>query len=126
MCACDYDYDQPAFFRASHHTSSARHRCCECGRAINPGERYLKIVGEWEGEFSAYKRCSHCDAVADALKSRAPCFCDYVGGLWEVIPDGDYISRLLEAGTGDGFAVLRLIAKAKQAKLHSRGANSAS
>jgi hypothetical protein len=121
-CACYYD--EPAeFYHTSHHTAANRYACCECGRTIAPGERYLKITGKWDGVISAYKRCSHCDAVAEALKSRAPCFCDYVRGLWEIIPNGDYIRSLLEAGTGDGFAVLRLIAKAKQAKLQQRDRN---
>ena len=119
--SCYCDYDEPAeFYHTSHHTAAVNAPCCECGRKIEQGERYLKIVGKWHGEIDAYKRCSHCDAVAEALKSRSPCFCDYVRGLWEIIPDGDYIRSLLDAGTGDGFAVLRLIAKAKQAKLQQR------
>jgi hypothetical protein len=117
---CYCDYDPPDFVREAHHAARKQHGCSECGRTIQPGERYLKVTGKWDGQISVCKRCPHCDAVSNALKERLPCYCIVYHGLWldEGMPE--YISDLRRAETGDAFAVLRLIAKAEQARRESR------
>jgi len=116
MCTCDYD--KPSFFSEVHHTARKTHRCSECGRHIQPGERYAKVAGKWDGRFGTFRRCSNCESVANALKDRLPCYCDMFGGLWETISDG-YMDDLLEAETGDYFAVMRLIAAAERARMEN-------
>lgn len=36
------------------------HRCDECDRSIEPGERYRRHSYVYEGEFSSHAFCSHC------------------------------------------------------------------
>ena len=114
MPACYCDYDAPSFFQERHVRARKVHRCCECGRAIQPGERYQKVIGVWDGRFDQFCRCSHCEAVA-AKFNELPCFCDSFRGLYEVINEG-YLCDLREAETGDWMAALRLIAAAKRAR----------
>lgn len=118
MTTCYCDYEQPTFFRESQPRAKVRHRCGECSRVIQPGERYNKITGKWDGEFRSYARCAHCEAVAAALRV-LPCFCDYYGGLWETVGDG-WLDDLREAQTGDYFSVMRLVAAAKKARRANR------
>lgn len=41
------------------------HKCDECRRMIQPGEKYLRWAVLEEGEFRIYKRCAHCEAIMD-------------------------------------------------------------
>lgn len=41
-------------------TARKEHRCDECGRAIQSGERYRKEAMLNEGDFVVYKTCEHC------------------------------------------------------------------
>lgn len=36
------------------------HQCEECQRTIDPGERYEKHAGSWEGNFFTWVSCGHC------------------------------------------------------------------
>lgn len=49
----------------SHETPVARkeHRCCECQGLIQPGERYHRHWGVWNGEAATYKVCEDCEAL---------------------------------------------------------------
>lgn len=116
MTACYCDYEAPEFYKVQSRVARKPHRCGECGRKIQPGERYTHCAGKWEGVFTAHHRCSHCDAVCEALDERIPCYCWYWGGLYEDEGLPEYLNDLRQAETGDHFAVLRLIAAAKHAK----------
>ena len=66
------------------------HKCCECGRPINPKDRYHHIKGVWEGEIGDYKTCIHCVRVRRVVYNLAaknddcgPC----LGGLYEWIQE---------------------------------------
>lgn len=39
------------------------HRCGECGRVIEPTERYERHEGVCDGEWETHKTCLHCVAV---------------------------------------------------------------
>ena len=112
--SCYCDVEVPEFFRQFTPLARAAHKCGECGRIISNGERYHYSAGKWDGEFSVFRRCSHCEAVAAALREM-PCYCDYYGGVWETIADG-WLDDLRSAETGDYFRVMRLIAAVKKAK----------
>jgi len=44
------------------------HRCCECQRAIAPGEHYWRAKGLWEGEWSSFSTCAECQRLWDRLE----------------------------------------------------------
>ena len=111
---CYCDYDAPEFYSESRPVARKARKCSECRRMIQPGERYFKVVGKWDGMFDVFSRCCYCEAVAKELR-QLPCFCDYFGGLYEIISDG-WMDDLRAAKTGDYFKVMRLVAKAEKAK----------
>lgn len=39
------------------------HKCYECSRTIEPGERYQRFVGKWEGEIQRYDTCASCEEI---------------------------------------------------------------
>jgi len=39
------------------------HKCCECGETIQPGAKYEKTVGKWDGRWETYKTCHTCLAI---------------------------------------------------------------
>lgn len=51
------------------YTPKARkpHRCGECRRTIEAGERYRTQGGKHDGEFVWHRTCLHCDAAAEWL-----------------------------------------------------------
>ena len=113
---CYCDYDGPEFLNKQERVARKGHRCCECYRTIQPGERYTHATGRWDGTFSTFKRCGNCSAVQQALQERLPCYCWYWGGLYEDEGLPEYLNDLRRAETGDYFAVMRLIVAAKRAK----------
>lgn len=57
------------------------HNCEECGRTIQPGERYRRTIQKFEGTVSAWKTCAHCEAAASYLVEH--CNGYLVGGVRE-------------------------------------------
>jgi hypothetical protein len=47
------------------------HCCTACDRTIQPGERYRKIVGKWDGYFGESRLCRVCAEIFDVLMDRA-------------------------------------------------------
>jgi hypothetical protein len=45
------------------------HKCGECHRVIEPGERYNIHAGTYEGEFVTHKTCEHCTVARDWLSA---------------------------------------------------------
>lgn len=65
-------------------TARTHHTCDDCGRAINPGEKYLRsFVIDDCGRFT-WKRCAHCRAFLHL-------YCDQINPAWwdEGIGDDD-------------------------------------
>lgn len=72
---CFCAYDQPAFYSARTVTAGKQHKCSECFRAIQPGERYEYAVGKWDGHFDCFKTCCRCLDLKQYVKAHVPCFC---------------------------------------------------
>lgn len=56
------------------------HRCCECDKEIQIGERYEHARGKFDGDMWSSDTCLICAEIADAF------YCNgrmYGGGLWE-------------------------------------------
>lgn len=47
----------------THPKARKPHQCCTCYRTIDPGERYLRGFGIYDGHASDWKQCAHCEAM---------------------------------------------------------------
>lgn len=70
-CACVY-VDTDSGERCDFHAEEMRmarkqHRCDECRRTIEPGERYEYARGRWGKEFEAFKTCADCLSIRNTL-----------------------------------------------------------
>jgi hypothetical protein len=64
---------------ASDPVATKPHKCQECGRDIEPGERYHVDRFVWEGEIESHKTCAHCMVVRKWLQDECGAFAyDYV------------------------------------------------
>lgn len=81
--ACWCDYDPPEFYDRREPTARKEHRCAECGGRILPGERYERVSGKWDGDFSQFKTCCRCTSLRDWVKAHVPCFCWAHGNIRE-------------------------------------------
>ena len=57
---CSYDYDHPSVYNCEEVTARKQHTCSECGRHIEPKERYQKVFGVWCNDPNTFKTCAHC------------------------------------------------------------------
>lgn len=64
-------------------TARKPHKCGDCGRTIQPGERYELISSLYDGSWSKYKTCHECAEIADAFM----CNGRVVGQLWDLMWD---------------------------------------
>lgn len=69
-CACVFiDVDQDCCYTTLNQkvvTAKKKHKCGECHRDIEPGERYEFYSGRIEGEFGVEKTCIDCLSVRDS------------------------------------------------------------
>lgn len=71
-------------------TARTLHQCGECFRTIQPGERYQRAAGSWEGEFWSMTTCAHCAAIRPLVAEEDPWYQEhYYGGLWESLNNLD-------------------------------------
>lgn len=66
------------------HTPKARkpHKCGECNRTIEPGEKYLLEKELYDGNVSTCKTCWDCKSVRDHLVGSF-----YWGQMWELVEE---------------------------------------
>jgi hypothetical protein len=67
MCMIDGADGPCTFWRRVERTARKAHKCAECGRQIQAGEKYLYSASLFEGDFSVDKMCAHCKVAADWL-----------------------------------------------------------
>lgn len=84
MCLSDYG-DYPEFYSSTEHRARKAHQCCECCRQIEPGERYLRVTGKWDGLLDSFPTCAHCQVLLAWLQ--AECGNVLHGGLYEDFAD---------------------------------------
>ena len=72
--SCFCDYEAPEFYDRTERTARKRHRCCECGHDIQPGERYEHVSGKWDGQLNTFKTCEACVDLRDSLSAHSGCF----------------------------------------------------
>lgn len=63
---CDLDYLEPfEFYHQKVVKARKPHKCTACGGLILVGEKYLKHVDRFEGEFHSEKMCDSCRTSQD-------------------------------------------------------------
>lgn len=64
-CVCDLGHhaDWPDVIKVTVRRAKKEYRCCECGEAIQPGEKYEYVWGVWEGKQSIYRTCDTCRRI---------------------------------------------------------------
>lgn len=68
MCMVDDDC-MPEFYTERRPKARKQHRCGECRREIEPGERYMSANGKMDGEIFYEKMCLQCANAADLLNT---------------------------------------------------------
>lgn len=83
MCMVD-DGEGWKVFRSEWRTARKQHACYDCGRKIEPGERYYFATGisndDWR-RWDTYRECAHCQYAAKWLL--AECGGYLFGGILE-------------------------------------------
>jgi hypothetical protein len=73
-----------AFNSTKHPTARRQHRCDECNRTIEQGERYSRTAAVWDGDFFTNVACLHCEAARMIVnRSDSYYYETYYGGLGE-------------------------------------------
>jgi len=80
------------------------HRCCECQKAIAPGQHYWKAKGLWEGEWSAFSTCPECQNLWNHLESMG-WECPSHGGLRDEIFSQGLVADSNPHGRGRSCAI---------------------
>lgn len=94
---CVYDYDRPKVYTQHHRTARKPHPCSECGRHIQPGERYLRTFGVWDGKADTFLTCPGCELALDWLMTACSGYMH-----------GDIYDELRDHFDGDEFAIWQL------------------
>lgn len=84
---CYCDYDQPEFCNISTVKARKEHKCEECRATIQPGDKYKRTVGKWEGDLLTFATCGLCDELQQWASISVPCFCWAYGELHEEVRD---------------------------------------
>ncbi len=67
MCMIDTNDGFATVVGARYVVARKPHRCLECHRQIDAGERYFRETYIYEGEARRHKTCAHCLAVREWL-----------------------------------------------------------
>lgn len=81
MIDCYCDYESPSVYSARMVRARKPHRCEECSRVIQVGERHEYVFGVYDGYTITPRTCSHCVGIRQFVKINIPCFCYLHGNL---------------------------------------------
>jgi len=92
-CVCVDDYDGPSFSTDKVVKARKVHVCGECGKQINPGDKYEYVWGIWDGEQEIHKTCYVCYCIREDLFH-----CGWVyGQIWEHLQEAWFDACKTEA-----------------------------
>jgi len=89
--------DMPSVYGLKIRKARKPHRCCECRREIERGEKYYYHHGVWNGKGASYHQCDQCGNLAQMIANE-------MSGHWnsdEGIEFGGLKWSALEYGFGD-------------------------
>ena len=75
MTDCWCDWEPAGVYAASIHTARVAHKCYECRRTIEAGQRYERVAMLFEGRWSTYKTCGRCVSMRAWVQAHVPCLC---------------------------------------------------
>lgn len=105
---CDLEVDgYGTSLRDQDRTARKQHRCEECSRKIEPGQRYSIFAGTFERDFFSMKFCSRCTKARRWLGTR--------GHGWQAGEIRDWVRTCAET---DG---VEIVAQAKAKRLAAAG-----
>lgn len=78
---CDGGFEPWDFFDSRERLARKPHKCLECEREIEPGERYLSWRGRVYGDFAHGAVCAFCVAFNERFQRETNC-CPAFGELW--------------------------------------------
>lgn len=102
MCMWDADAVTTEFHSQVIRKARKRHKCGECKRFIEPGERYERVVGKWDGDIETYLTCVHCVGARHWLEIECG------GWLYTCIRE-DLEEHLGEQGPKKNWQLVRLV-----------------
>jgi hypothetical protein len=98
-CDCSVDNgdgDYPSFFREETPIAKKAYKCYECRSKIEPGQKYHKAFGVWDGVFSTYRTCWTCNSIrldycpnGVAFGELAEAIQNCLGFDYRTVPDDD-------------------------------------
>ena len=80
VCIGTDDYEQAEFYQLENRKARKPHKCYECRRAIQPGEKYEHVRAKWDGDFSTIYTCGLCAEIRTVF-SCGEGYCH--GSLWD-------------------------------------------
>jgi hypothetical protein len=114
MCDCG-DFDPPSVFDERMVTARKSHRCSECSRTIQKGERYKYIFGVWDGDARSFHTCAECLSAWEWFNKEYECDCYIFGEML-----GEFLNMLPYPNAGDNGALQshidRFAARRKEAR----------
>jgi hypothetical protein len=81
----------PKFFNTKKVRAIKTHKCCECGEAIKPGEKYERAKGKWDNEICTFKTCETCARIREDYCPDGSEFGGLRETLWECL-GFDYVT----------------------------------
>jgi hypothetical protein len=88
-----YDGDQSEFWVESSPKARKAHKCCECRESIQPGERYQRVVGKWDGRLETYRFCVPCWEISGEFSEDGRVF----GAVWDEFEQNWHAGANLQA-----------------------------
>ena len=79
-CSCDLGGEMGECIFVTKPVARKQHKCIECAGVIEPGERYERVKGLWEGKWSSTATCFPCMHMRETL-----CPCAPIGSLLDEI-----------------------------------------
>jgi hypothetical protein len=67
VCLSGGDNDDPSVCSQRVIKARKQQTCCECDKAIAPGESYEFVSGCWDGSWQSYRTCLICVEIRDAF-----------------------------------------------------------
>jgi hypothetical protein len=98
MCDCEPNQ----FERVEYRKDRKVHKCYECDRIIQIGDRYQYYKILYDGRFDTFKTCDDCAKLRDWLNKRTDC-CIAFGELTTELLESDIISHVDPDGDGNGY-----------------------
>ena len=81
MCMIDWADGRCDVLVCRHQRARLTHKCTECGRVIEIGEKYLYERTKFEGDVQTHRTCPHCERVRQWLTAECG------GWLWQGVEE---------------------------------------